>query len=32
MLKANQYIHKIGEWDNYCRWIKENSKWTSILH
>ena len=26
MLKANQYIHKIGEWDNYCKWIKENSK------
>ena len=26
MLKANQYIHKIGEWDNYCKWIKENAK------
>ena len=26
MLKATQYIHKIGEWDNYCKWIKENSK------
>lgn len=26
MLKANQYIHKISEWDNYCKWIKENAK------
>ncbi len=25
MLKANQYIHKIGLWDDYCEWIKENS-------
>ena len=24
MLKANQYIHKIGLWDDYCEWIKEN--------
>lgn len=24
MLKANQYIHKVGQWDNYCKWIKEN--------
>ena len=26
MLKANQYIHKIGQWDDYCEWIKENNK------
>ena len=25
MLKANQYIHKIGLWDDYCEWIKENN-------
>lgn len=25
MLKANQYIHKIGLWDDYCKWIKESS-------
>lgn len=25
MLKANQYIHKIGLWDDYCKWIKENN-------
>ena len=24
MLKANQYIHKIGRWKNYCNYIKEN--------
>lgn len=24
MLKANQYIHKIGLWNDYCEWIKEN--------
>lgn len=26
MLKAIQYIHKIGLWDDYCEWIKENNK------
>lgn len=26
MLKANQYIHKIGLWNDYCEWIKENKK------
>lgn len=24
MLKANQYIHKIGRWKDYCDYIKEN--------
>lgn len=24
MLKANQYIHKIGRWEDYCGYIKEN--------
>ena len=24
MLKATQYIHKVGLWDDYCEWIKEN--------
>lgn len=24
MLKAIQYIHKIGLWDDYCEWIKEH--------
>ena len=26
MLKANQYIHKLGLWKDYCEWIKENNK------
>jgi hypothetical protein len=26
MLKATQYIHKIGKWDDYCKYVKENSK------
>ena len=25
MLKANQYIHKIGRWKDYCDYIKESS-------
>ena len=25
MLKANQYIHKLGLWEDYCNYIKENS-------
>lgn len=25
MLKANQYIHKLGLWEDYCGYIKENS-------
>ena len=25
MLKANQYNHKIGLWDDYCEWKKENN-------
>ena len=24
MLKANQYIHKLGLWEDYCEYIKEN--------
>ena len=24
MLKANQYIHKLGLWEDYCGYIKEN--------
>ena len=24
MLKANQYIHKLGLWEDYCNYIKEN--------
>jgi hypothetical protein len=26
MLKATQYIHKIGKWDEYCEYIKESAK------
>ena len=25
MLKANQYIHKIGRWKDYCDYMKENN-------
>jgi hypothetical protein len=28
MLKATQYIHKIGKWDEYCEYIKESAKWS----
>ena len=26
MLKATQYIHKLGLWDEWCEYVKENNK------
>ena len=26
MLKANQYIHKLGYWDAWCDYVKEYRK------